>query len=96
MNGLLIEYSYAGDEAPWSETIGTFLKAVAADPRLAGRFRYHVFVRDDGKSRVHVPSRDDAATLAHLQAQPFFKASSEAVQRIAGGTLKTTPLKFGA
>jgi len=96
MNGLLIEYSYDGDDAPWAATIDTFLKAIAADERLAGRFRYHVFVRDDGKRRVHVPSWDDETTLAHLQAQPFFKTFSQAIQGYAGETLKTTQLRLGA
>ena len=88
MDGLHIEYEYSGDEAAWSETIQTFLSAVASDRRLADAFRYHVFVKADGKTRVHVPTWDNAETLAHLQAQAYFKTFA------AAGTLKTTKLKF--
>ena len=94
MDGLLIEYEYEGDEAAWSETIQSFLRAIAADARAAGRFRYHVFVKPDGKSRAHVPSWDSPETLAHVQAQDYFKTFAAAVQKAAGGTLKTTKVKF--
>ncbi len=94
MDGLLIEYEYEGDEAAWGETIQAFLRAIAADARAAGRFRYQVFVKADGKSRTHVPSWDSPETLAHIQAQDYFKTFAAAVQKAAGGTLKTTKAKF--
>lgn len=90
MGGLLIEYVYEGDEASWTAAIEAFLGAIAADPKLAGRFRYLVFVKDDGKSRVHVPSWDSPETLAHVQAQPFFKTFTEAVKGFAGDGLRTS------
>ena len=94
MGGLLIEYQYNGDEAVWTEAIKTFLNAIAADPKLNGRFRYHVFVKEDGMSRVHVPSWDSEATLAHLQSQGFFKTFAETVRGFAGGDgPKTTKIK---
>lgn len=94
MDALHIEYEYSGDEAAWSETIQTFLRAIAADRRLAGALRYHVFVKLDGRTRVHVPSWDNAETLAHLQGQDYFKTFAAAVQKAAGGTLKTTEVKY--
>ena len=93
MGGLLIEYEYDGDEAAWTRAIEAFLKAISADPKLAGRFRYHVFVKEDGRTRVHVPSWDSEATLAHLQSQDFFKTFSNAVRGFAGGAPRTTKIK---
>ena len=95
MGGLLIEYEYSGDEAPWSQAMEAFLTAISGDAALAGKFRYHVFVKEDGKSRVHVPSWDSEATLAHLQSQDFFKTFASAVQGFAGDTLKTTKIVRG-
>jgi len=94
MDGLLIEYTYDGDETAWANAIQTFCRNIAADPRLASGVRYHVFVRADGRSRVHVPSWDNASTLAHLQSQEFFKTFAAAVKRFAGDTLRTTKIKF--
>ena len=96
MGGLLIEYRYDGDEAIWSQAIEAFLKGIAADPKLASGLRYHVFVKEDGRSRVHVPSWDSEVTLAHLQAQDFFKTFATAVKGFAGDTLKTTRIRYAA
>lgn len=95
MGGLLIEYEYDGDEAPWKAAIDAFLGAIAADSKLAGSFRYHVFVKEDGKSRVHVPSWDSEATLSHLQSQDFFKTFANAVKGFGGSSLTTTKIQRG-
>jgi quinol monooxygenase YgiN len=94
MGGLLIEYEYDGDDAPWTRAIESFLQAIAADAKLAGRLRYHVFVKADGKSRVHVPSWDSQETLAHLQSQDFFKVFADAVGGFAGGAPRTTKIRL--
>ena len=95
MGGLLIEYEYSGDEAPWTAAIEAFLQGIAADPKLALSFRYHAFVKEDGKGRVHVPSWDSEETLKHLQSQDFFKTFANAVQGFGGSTLRTTKINRG-
>lgn len=46
--GICITYRYSGDEAKWTETVGAFIRAVAADTEIAGRFSYHVQKLGDG------------------------------------------------
>ena len=92
-NGLLLEYTYSGDEAPWRAAIETFISHIRSDPKLAGKVTYTVFRRkDDPTRRVHMPRWDSAETLAHLQSQPWFKEFTEHVRRYAGDTLKTSPI----
>ncbi len=85
--GILIQYAYSGDETPWKAATEAFVAAIDADDRLRGRFSYQVNVLGDGVGRVHVGRWDDDETLSHLQAQPFFKTFSEAVQGFAGDSL---------
>ncbi len=88
--GIVIEYDFSGDEQAWRAAVDDFLKEIAADPALAGRFHYEVNVRADGSGRVHVGHWDTEETLAHLQSQPFFARFSSAVQGFADAGLKAT------
>ncbi len=85
MRGITISYNFDGDEAEWEAATSTFIAAIDADPDAAGRFTYQVAVADDGVSRFHWGRWDSAETLAHVQAQPYFKAFAEKVRGFAGG-----------
>jgi hypothetical protein len=67
MYGILIQYTYDGDEEPWLAAVEEFVTAIDADPALRGKFGYRVNVAADGVGRVHVGQWDSEETLAHLQ-----------------------------
>jgi len=90
MDGILIEYDYAGDENVWRNAVDAFVSNIDADERLRGRFSYRVNTRGDAGSRVHIGTWDSEETLAHLQAQEFFKTFAGQVQSFAGDSLKTS------
>jgi len=94
MGSLLIEYRYDGNEDNWRESIENFLNQISADPKLSGRFRYSVFIGEDGVSRSHVPSWDCEETLSYLQSQDFFKAFAAKVKEFAGDSLRTNKSKM--
>ena len=88
MDGIVIRYSYDGDEAEWQRVIDGFLAAIAADADVQGRFRYVVTVRNDGVSRTHIGRWDSEETLTTLQGRDYFATFSEAIQGFAGDTLE--------
>lgn len=87
MQGILIQYSYDGDEAAWQEAVDGFLGNIAADSRLRDRFNYRVFQKNEDGTRVHIGTWDVDETLAHLQSQPFFKEFSGTLKGMAGDSL---------
>ncbi len=92
MQGILIQYSYDGDENDWQKAVDGFLANIAADDRLVGRFNYRVFQKNEDGSRVHLGTWDTDETLGHLQSQPFFKEFSGAVKAMSGDTLQAQRL----
>ena len=96
MFGILIQYDYSGDEAPWQAAIDSFVSQIDADPALRGKFSYQVNVAADGKRRVHVGRWDSEETLAHLQSQDFFKVFAGKVGGFADGGPDATRLKQAA
>jgi len=91
--GLIIEYSYAGDEAAWRASIETFVGHIRQDPKLDGKFSYTVMRRKtDPARRVHIPRWDSPDTLAYIQSQPWFKAFAERVKEMAGDSMQTSPM----
>ena len=92
MHGIVIRYSYGGDEAAWRQAIDAFISAIAADGELAGRFHYLVTVGKDGTTRTHVGQWDAPATVETLQSRDYFKTFSAAVQAMGGDTLQATPM----
>ncbi len=91
MFGIVIQYELSGDEEAWKEAVRAFLADIEADPALNGHFRYEVNIAAKGPGRVHVGHWDSEDTLAHLRAQPFFKAFAEKLGGFAGDTLRSTP-----
>ena len=92
--GLIIEYTYEGDEGAWRASIEAFVGHIRADPRLEGRFSYMVVrKKDDPTQRVHMPRWDSEETLKHVQSQPWFGEFAQQVKAFAGDTLRTTPVK---
>ncbi len=92
MYGILIRYTYNGDEAPWRDAVGTFISAIDADAELGGRFSYSVNVAGDGESRIHVGRWDSDETLALVQSRDYFKTFAGKVQEFGGDSL--TPMRF--
>ncbi len=90
MDGILIEYSYSGDEDMWRHAVDAFVGNIEADDQLRGRFSYQIKTRGDGTERVHIGMWDSDETLAHLQAQEFFKTFAGQVQSFAGDSLITS------
>ena len=90
MDGILIEYTYQGNEALWRHTIQAFIANIEGRDRLRGHFSYQVKkVGDDGR-RLHIGMWDSEETLTHLQAQEFFKTFAEQIREFAGDSLQTT------
>ena len=87
MFGILIQYSYDGDEAGWQAACDAFTGAIDGDAELGGRFTYCVNTLGDGTSRVHVGRWPDQETLALVQSRDYFKTFAGAVQGFAGDTL---------
>jgi hypothetical protein len=54
MNGILIQYTFTGDESEWEDTIGKFISQIDSDPLLKGKFSYIVSRAKGGSGRVHV------------------------------------------
>ncbi len=94
MDGIVIRYSYDGDEAAWQRVIDAFLAAIATDPDVHGRFRYVVTVGADGVSRTHIGRWDSDETLKTLQGRDYFEAFSEAIQGLAGDTLESARMRI--
>ncbi len=92
MQGIVIRYSYSGEEADWRQLIDTFVSAIEADGDLAGKFHYLVSVGKDGVSRTHVGQWDEQATVETLQSRDFFKTFAGALKEMAGDTLQTAPM----
>ncbi len=96
MFGILIQYDYDGDEAPWLAAIEAFVTAIDADPDLRRKFSYRVATAADGVGRVHVGRWDSEATLAHLQSQEFFKQFAGKIGEFSGGGPNATRLQLAA
>jgi len=96
MFGILIQYDYDGDEAPWLAAVEEFVTSIDADPALKGQFNYRVNITSDGVRRVHVGRWDSEATLAHLQSQDFFKQFAGKVGEFSGGTHQAMRLQLSA
>ena len=97
MDGIVIRYSYDGDEAAWQRAVDAFLAAIAADPQVQGRFRYVVTIATDGAtdgvSRTHIGRWDSDEILKTLQARDYFAAFSETIRGFAGDTLEATRMR---
>jgi hypothetical protein len=93
MDGIIIRYSYDGDEADWQRVIDAFLAAIATDPDVQGRFRYVVTVGTDGVTRTHIGRWDSEETLKTLQARDYFGTFSQAIKGFAGDTLQATRMR---
>ena len=93
MDGIVIRYSYDGDEAVWQRAVDGFLSAVATDPAVQGRFRYVVTVAADGLTRTHIGRWDTEETLTTLQARDYFATFSAAIKGFAGDTLEATRMR---
>ena len=87
MQGILIQYSYDGDEAIWQQAVDGFLANIAADSRLKDCFNYRVFQKNEDCTRVHLGTWDNEDTLGHLQSQPFFKEFAGTLKGMAGDSL---------
>ncbi len=96
MDGILIQYDYSGEEAPWQSAVEKFTSEIDADPVLKGNFSYRVSIAADGVGRVHVGAWDSEEILAHLQSQPFFKEFASKVGEFAGGNQKASRIKLAA
>jgi hypothetical protein len=96
MFGILIQYDYDGDEAPWLAAVEAFVTAIDADPVLRGKFSYRVNTAADGVGRVHVGCWDNEATLAHLQSQDFFKLFAGKIGEFSVGGPNATRLRLAA
>jgi hypothetical protein len=94
MDGIIIRYSYDGDEADWQRVIDAFLAAIATDPDVQGRFRYVVTVGTDGVTRTHIGRWDSEETLKTLQTRDYFATSSQAIKGFAGDTLEATRMRL--
>ena len=94
--GILIEYELSGDEAAWRQAVDAFIANIDADPRLEGRFSYHVTARGEEGGRVHIGQWDSEETLAHLQSQPWFKEFADVVKASGGDSLKASRFKHVA
>jgi len=92
MYGILIRYTYSGDEAAWRAAIDTFISAIDGDDEVGGRFTYSVNVGADGENRIHVGRWDSDETLALVQSRDYFKTFAGQVQGFAGDSL--TPMRF--
>jgi len=92
--GINIRRDYTGDKATWADTIAGFLKYIADDSRLNGRFDYMVTPVKEGPGRVHVGRWDELKTVQYLQPTDFFKEFAATVQGFADGSLSTTPLSI--
>jgi quinol monooxygenase YgiN len=91
--GLLIEYTYDGDEDAWRAAINTFIGHIRDDERLDGTFSYLVVrSKADPTHRIHMPRWIDPETLAHVQSKDWFQTFAGQVRAFAGDSLKTTPL----
>ncbi len=89
MHGIVIQYTYSGDEKVWQDAVDAFIAAVDADAAIAGKFHYLVTVGKDGVSRTHVGQWDEPATVKAMQAQDYFATFSGALKALAGDTLTT-------
>lgn len=87
MEGIVIRYSYDGDEAKWQGAIDAFLDGIKSDGEVAGKFHYAVTVGKDGVSRVHVGHWDSEETLNAVQSRDYFKTFAQAVQQMGGDSL---------
>ncbi len=96
MDGILIQYNYDGEEAPWLAAVEAFIAAVDGDPALAGKFSYRVNVASDGVGRVHVGQWDSEETLAHLQSQEFFKTFAGKIGEFSGGGPNASRMRLAA
>jgi len=96
VNGIIVRYSYSGDEAAWRAVVDDFVAAIADDPAARGRFRYAVTVASDNRTRTHVGRWDSEETLKAVQSRPYFNTFSEAIQGFAGGTLQSTRMLVAA
>jgi hypothetical protein len=91
--GLLIEYTYAGDEAAWRSVVEEFIGQIRADAKLTGKFSYLVVrKREDPTQRVHMPRWDGPETLAYVQSQAWFKDFAGKVKAFGGDSLRTSPI----
>ena len=92
MHGISIRYRYDGDEARWEAAVAGFVKAIDADPEVAGKFHYRVNKAKDGNTRIHWGWWDTPETVQTLQSRDYFKAFSGEVQAMAGDSLSPVPL----
>ncbi len=88
MNGIIIQYQYSGDEAPWEKATSDFVAAVNADTELAGGFMYIVSKAREGDNRTHIGRWRDEETLKLMQSRDYFKKFAALLKEMAGDTLK--------
>ena len=96
MQGIVIRYSYDGDEAKWRAATDAFIQAIENDDAVSGKFRYTVTTGKDGVTRTHLGRWDSDETLSTVQSRPYFKTFSDEVQAMAGDTLKPMRVDIGA
>jgi len=94
MNGIVITYDYAGDEAEWETVVGTFVAALNTDAELGGRFRYVVSKSKSSSRRTHFGSWDSKAVLDLMQSRDYFKVFSTRLKSMAGDSLSPDAMQI--
>ncbi len=92
MAGILIEYTYRGDEAAWEAAVAAFIDGIGADEAVRDGFSYVVTRTGDGGERVHVGRWRDEDTLKRMQSRDYFAAFAGFLKENTGGTLTSRRL----
>lgn len=87
MNGIVIGYDYAGDEAEWEALVSAFVAALNADAALGSGFSYIVSKSKGSSKRTHIGRWESQEVLALVQSREYFKEFSTKLKTMAGDSL---------
>ncbi len=93
MDGILIQYSYDGDESEWEKAISEFIHHIDQDAELSGKFFYSVFKTSEPNKRAHVGRWESNEVLETLKKKDFFGVFTQTMQKLAGDSLSSSRLQ---
>lgn len=92
MNGIVINYTYSGDEKEWENVVGAFVSALDADSEVGEGFSYIVSKSRESKRRTHIGRWKSQEILALVQSRAYFKIFAARLKELAGDSLSPEPM----
>lgn len=93
MAGILIQYTYTGDEAAWEAAVDAFVSGIQNDAEVRDGFSYVVTRQGDEGKRIHMGRWQDEDVLKLMQSRDYFSAFAGFLREHSNGTLTSQRLE---